>query len=54
MNRKKQSVRAARMELDFALVNGDQCEIAKAEKELAEALAEAARSRASESDEDEQ
>ena len=41
MNRKKKSVRAARMELEFALVDGDQDEIKKAEQELAEALAEA-------------
>ena len=37
------------MELDFALVDGDQDKIKKAEQELAEALAEAAKkTRASE------
>jgi len=41
------------MELDFALVNGDRDEIAKAERQLAEALAEAARRRASEPDDEE-
>lgn len=47
MNRKKRSVRAARMELEFALVKGDPDKIKEAEKELAEALEE--KSRASES-----
>jgi hypothetical protein len=35
------------MELDFATVKGEQDEITKAEKQLAEALAEAARRRTS-------
>lgn len=43
MNRKKPSVRAARMELEFALVKGDPDKIKRAEKELAEALEEAAK-----------
>lgn len=44
MNRKKLSVRAARMELEFALVERDPDKIKEAEKELAAALEKAARS----------
>ena len=55
MNRKKRSVRAARMELEFALVDGDPDQIKRAEEELAEALEEAAkRGRASEANDDDQ
>ena len=45
MSNRKLSVRAARMELEFALVKGDQKRIEMAEKQLQEALAEAERKR---------
>jgi hypothetical protein len=50
MDGKKLSVRAARMELGFALVEGDRHRIEIAERQLKEALAEAERKRASEND----
>lgn len=53
MKGRRLSVRASRMELEFALVQGDRQKIEEAEKNLAEALAEAAKSRAPESDDEE-
>jgi hypothetical protein len=45
MSDKKVSVREARMELEFAMVQGDKNKIAAAEKQLQEALIEAAERR---------
>jgi hypothetical protein len=47
MGEKKLSVRKARMEMDFAIVKGDRYQIGEAEKELAQALAQAERRRLS-------
>ena len=46
MSERKWSVRRARMELDFALVQGNQDKIKEAEKRLEEALAEGKKRRA--------
>ena len=47
MHDRRLSVRVARMELDFALVEGNQDKIEMAKKKLEEALAEAERRRVS-------